>query len=211
MTFITRRAFIKRTGSASLGTALGLGLIPSVTTKLKAADTSGGIKGVRATTTSAGITASAAPLAFGGGTVHAGVSFTYLYAAGSCNAQLVVKWRRWFSYSRSGAVVFTEQQLWQTSWICSGGSVSSSTQYLNEDGSLPAPGTTANTMTLESRPITDAKGKVVGLLEQLASPGAGPTAQGVKAAVTDGFNPISSIIDTGLVSHSVSCCTLVAV
>jgi hypothetical protein len=40
MTKYTRRSFVKRTGSATLGAALGLGLLPSLTRKLHAADTS---------------------------------------------------------------------------------------------------------------------------------------------------------------------------
>src|SRR5262245_22382340 len=47
MTNYTRRSFVKRTGSATLGAALGLGLLPSLTRKLHAADTSAA-KGVLA-------------------------------------------------------------------------------------------------------------------------------------------------------------------
>jgi len=42
MTRYTRRSFVKRSGSATLGAALGLGLLPSLTRKLHAADNSGG-------------------------------------------------------------------------------------------------------------------------------------------------------------------------
>lgn len=210
MTSLTRRSFIKRTGSATLGTALGLGLIPSVTSKLKAVDTSGGIQGVVYQPTSKSGSANAAPVAFAGGTLNAGVSMSTATAAGTCNAQIVVKWRRWFSYSRDGAAIFTEQQLWQTTWICSSGVATYETQYLNEDGSLPAPGATPTAMTLDSRQIIDASGKNCGLLEALAMPGTGPAANGVRAAATDGYKPISAILDTGLVSHFISCCTLVA-
>lgn len=50
MTKYTRRSFVKRTGSATLGAALGLGLLPSLTRKLHAADTSTG-EGVKTTNT----------------------------------------------------------------------------------------------------------------------------------------------------------------
>jgi len=40
MSRLTRRSFVKRTGAVSLGSALGLGLLPSVTRKLYAVDTS---------------------------------------------------------------------------------------------------------------------------------------------------------------------------
>jgi hypothetical protein len=40
MSKISRRIFVKRTGASSLGAALGLGLIPSLTRKLHAEDTS---------------------------------------------------------------------------------------------------------------------------------------------------------------------------
>jgi hypothetical protein len=42
MSQITRRSFVKRTGGVTLGAALGLGLLPSVTRKLHATDSSVG-------------------------------------------------------------------------------------------------------------------------------------------------------------------------
>jgi hypothetical protein len=40
MTKITRRSFVKRSGAATLGSALGLGVLPSLTRRLHAQDTS---------------------------------------------------------------------------------------------------------------------------------------------------------------------------
>ena len=210
MTHYTRRSFIKRAGSASLGTALGLGLIPSLTSKLKASDTSGGIQGVVMQVTSSSTSATATPVAFAGGTLNAGVAITQMPTAGVCYAQIVVKWRRWFSYIRGGATIFSEQQLFATTWICEDGEATWEKQYLNEDGSLPAPGTSPSAMNLDSQAIVDASGTNQGLLEELAMPNTSPTAYGVRAAATDGFTVISPELNTGLVTHSVTCCPLSA-
>ena len=48
MSHLTRRSFVKRTGAVTLGSALGLGVLPSVTRKLHATDTSTILSNIRA-------------------------------------------------------------------------------------------------------------------------------------------------------------------
>ena len=52
MNKLSRRSFVKRTGAATIGSALGLGLLPSLTRKLYAVDSSTASSGVAAYITS---------------------------------------------------------------------------------------------------------------------------------------------------------------
>jgi hypothetical protein len=209
MTQYTRRSFIKRAGSASLGTALGLGLVPSITNKLKAVDTSSGVMGVVMQLTSASSSATAST-AYAGGTINAGVAIIQMPTAGTCLLSISVVWRRWLSYARGGATIFTSEQRWRTTWTCVNGAPSMVKQYLNIDGTDPAPGTVPTGQVLRSQAIVDASGANCGLLEQMASANTSDTAQGTRGVASDGWAPISPIIDTGLVSHSITCCPLAA-
>ena len=82
MSQVTRRSFVKRTGAMTLGAALGVGVIPSMTRRLRAADLSSqgpGVKMILLTPRWKMKT-----MAYRDGTIHVGVQFSSLSFVNYC-------------------------------------------------------------------------------------------------------------------------------
>jgi hypothetical protein len=129
MNSLNRRSFIKRTGGATLGTALGLGLIPSVTNRLRAADTS--TTGVKCNTSppppASGspppapvISTSSPALAYAGGQITTGLDVT-VPPTNSCVSSLRIDYSRWIRFDYPGRAPQIMTETWSITWACVGG------------------------------------------------------------------------------------------
>ena len=201
MTQYTRRSFIKRAGSASLGTALGLGLIPSVTSKLKAADTSTLATGVVMQLNGTTTRATNSSTSYGGHNIEVGVEILSYPTPGTCLRSIAVRWRRWYQVTLVGSTTPTlSQQIWTVTWTCVNGVLSSSTQYdtsamtLND---LPYPAVAPNppgSVTVNHDDTQVSEGS-----------------NALSVVVFDGFEEnFSTPVTTPALSHSVVCCPLAA-
>ncbi len=99
MTNITRRTFVKRSGAATLGSALGLGILPSLTRRLHAEDTS--------TSSDAGVSAQytsiydLAPFEVNGGTLTVEQKLKVSAPAYACVSSLQVVRAYTFNYIKT--------------------------------------------------------------------------------------------------------------
>lgn len=98
MTKFTRRNFVKRTGAATIGSALGLGLLPSLTRRLHALDSSTLLaQGVEVLYSNKSTTDS---WAVQGGTLTITQTITASAALGACVSSLGVTRKRSYHYIR---------------------------------------------------------------------------------------------------------------
>jgi hypothetical protein len=103
MTNYTRRSFVKRSGSATLGAALGLGLLPSLTRKLHAGDTStcggGGTSG--SIQVLLGDLPKPVSQSYRGGVLSLSLAVTLSAAPAACVPSILVTVRRTARYDKS--------------------------------------------------------------------------------------------------------------
>ena len=122
MTRFTRRVFIKRGGAATLGSVLGLGLLPSLTRKLHATDQSGGDpRNVKLTYDEAAKTQSWQYL---GGTLTISIQLVSSPESGVCSGTAVMGVSRTAIYTKaSPRATYTASysEIANVIWQCIGG------------------------------------------------------------------------------------------
>jgi hypothetical protein len=157
MTKNTRRSFVKRTGAATLGTALGLGLLPSLTRKLHATDSSENMPpmGVRLY-----LAADPQPTQYqyGGGTLTLSITQTASVAAGVCapSILLTIVRKAVFVKTVNGSTYTGEMKRTDTVyWCCINGVPS----YV--------PGTSPSSTQPRSAAITNSSGQSIGSMSGL--------------------------------------------
>jgi hypothetical protein len=159
MTKYTRRSFVKRTGSATLGAALGLGLLPSLTRKLHASDTSDP-QGVKSQKPLALNATKIVPITDGSNQIGQMTLETTQTSspAQSCLVSFAqtTTWKVTVAINIAG-VAYSAMTQWAKKrvWICSGGGV-----VLSDDNCEPA----GQSLPSGSLNITNASGQTCGTL-----------------------------------------------
>ncbi len=122
MSRFTRRVFIKRGGAATLGSALGMGLLPSLTRKLHATDQSGGVPtNVKLTYSQ---TAKKQSWQYMGGTLTITIQLVSSPESGVCSGSAVMSVSRTAIYTKvSPKVTYTASysEIANVTWQCIGG------------------------------------------------------------------------------------------
>jgi hypothetical protein len=136
---ISRRSFIKRSGAVTLGSVLGLGMLPSVTRKLQAGDVSESI--LRGVSFSWGVTEiSSGPLGYCGGTMELKIKLTPGAPKNQCEFAGVMKVKRSASFSivENGKTFAGEASREFTyNWLCYNGVPT--VNSIDEPGASEAP------------------------------------------------------------------------
>jgi hypothetical protein len=196
MNQLSRRAFFKRSGTATLAAALGGNLIPSFSSKLKALDTSGGIQGVKASLSSATASVTSAGHAYAGGIIKTGVAMTTALSKNTCHGELTLSWRRWITFEINGTVTAQTEQVWSDRWWCDNGTPNVERTFVTGKSYL------------QQKAVIDANGNHQGILEPLAC-NTSDTHSETGVVVGDGLGTEHTPrIYSGRVSVSVICCQL---
>lgn len=123
MSKFTRRVFLKRSGTATLGSVLGLGLLPSLTRKLHATDESGDPTEARLTCDLDTLSQS---WAYMGGTLSLSIVLSPSLGSGVCGSAPVMTVTRTATYVKETKVVTYSAAFSEVSdvtWQCIGGVV----------------------------------------------------------------------------------------
>jgi len=138
MSKITRRSFIKRTGAVTLGSTLGLGLLPSVTRKLYATDLS--------QFTVFGVIFQSEQLVYqdffdyGPGQLEVGMVLNMEHPLGQCNIWSKCHIYRYATYREERSGVYYNGTTWDSihaTWECVRGVVKLKELWGHESGAVP--------------------------------------------------------------------------
>lgn len=196
MNKFSRRTFVKRTGAATLGSALGLGLLPSLTRKLYAVDSSTASSGIAAYLTSPVV-----PVNFsvGGGLLTLTITQSCTAASGTCVNSLCVTVKRNAKYTKTvsgknyvGDITRTDSLYWR----CESGVAT--LYYASHSQPVSAP--IANVLN----PV-----ETIGTLYPDGVTSEDQKTSGLRAKIFDDTTgEWSSWYDFGNVSYVVYCCSL---
>lgn len=189
---ISRRAFVKRSGAVTLGSVLGLGMLPSLTRKLHAADSSRvAITGVNLNWTS-GSMSSVTP--YMGGELEVGISIDGDAPKGQCNLTATMHIYRYAIYRKTiegtGYFGCSWDDAYYT-WHCMYGVVSVKSAH----------GTSSGPVTIRSNSGTPLGAVCLGT----STPGFNaPMADG-RVYMNDDWGPA---VNVGPLSYAASCCSI---
>lgn len=124
MSDVTRRVFIKRGGAATLGSALGLGLLPSLTRKLHATDQSGDVTNCKLNHPLLPLSEDYAVM---GGVLTMSITLAASSGNGVCSGSAVMNVMRSATYTRkllprlAWSYTATFREISNVTWQCLGG------------------------------------------------------------------------------------------
>lgn len=195
MTKFTRRVFIKKSGAATLGSVLGLGLLPSLTRKLHATDQSGetpaNIK------LSYGQTSLTQSWQYMSGTLSMSIVLASSPGNGVCSGTAIMNVVRRATYTQVRPRVTytgTVSEISNITWQCVGG-VASATSVTH-----PTPPTSPDVAIAN----VNNPNETIGTLSTASSGGSNP-AVSISAIVLIGDEP-SKEYTLGPLSYTPSCC-----
>lgn len=194
MSHSTRRVFIKKSGAATLGSVLGLGLLPSLTRRLHATDQSGGLTNIKLSYTQTSLSQSWGYL---GGTLTLKIQLSSSPGNGVCSGSAVMSVTRTATYTKSLPKVTWSASYSEISniiWQCVGG-VATATSVTH-----PTPPSSPDVAIAN----VDNPKETIGTLSTSGSPAASP-AVSISATVLIG-DELSPERTLGPLSYTPACC-----